>query len=281
MMPAMNGQDMDIPPEFARLLKRSGMEAHYRTFASYARGFYTGEPEHDALLDLKAEHSRNVFRHAHDMSLEAGIFAASAPLGRALLLAGLYHDLGRFPQYAQYRTFSDPQSVNHAHLSVREVKRLGFLGQEDDHVRGAALAAIAMHNRFAMPAADKDALLVGNALRDADKLDIMRIMADHLTGALPDAVVVLHAAPSQRVTPAVLEAVLARRLASYADLVTTTDFALLVCGWLYDLNFPWSRRAAVAGGYLGALFASLPRTRELAPFREQFSKDMSDYGRSA
>ena len=39
-------------------------------------------------------------------------------IARAGLLAGLYHDCGRFPQFCQYRTFVDAASVNHAHLSL-------------------------------------------------------------------------------------------------------------------------------------------------------------------
>lgn len=281
MMPAMNEQDAAATPEFLRLCAASDMAAHYRAFAAYARRFYTGDAAHDFHLDLKAEHSRNVFAHARDLAREEGVFAASPALSRALLLAGLYHDLGRFPQYARYKTFADPLSVNHAQLSVRECLRGGFLAGEERRVRHMALGAVFLHNRFTLPTVgNKDTILVCKALRDADKLDIMRVMASHLCDDSPDAVVALHVVQSPRFTPAILDAVRCRRLAAYTDMATTTDFALLVCGWLYDLNFPWSRRAAGASGHLATLLASLPENGELAPFKIQFQEDMVRYATS-
>ena len=271
MMPAMNA-----PLAFDDL-PDCGLTAQIRAFGAYARTFYTGAAEHDFHLELKAEHSRNVLGHACAIAAAEDVFRADAVRCRALLLAALYHDFGRFRQYDSYGTFRDAQSVNHAHMAVREVKRLRLLEGEAPRVRRLALAGIVLHNRFSVPAAmDADARLVADAVRDADKLDIMRVMAAHLTGEGPvDPVIALHAAPSPEASPAILEAVMARRLGAYADLATTTDFKLLVCGWLYDLNFPFSRQTAAAAGHLAALLASLPATPQLAAFRSRFQKDLT------
>ena len=271
MMPVMNACiAWDFPPEY-------GLDAHARAFREYAGSFYTGEPDHDFHLDLKAEHSRNVLGHACRIANAEDAFLADPFRRRALLLAALYHDFGRFKQYDQYRTFSDPQSVNHAHLAVREVKRLRLLDEEGPRIRHLVLVGIALHNRFAVPAGmDVDARLVANAVRDADKLDIMRVMAAHLTAEGPvDPVVALHVKASPDVSPAILSAVLERRLGVYADMATTTDFKILVCGWLYDLNYPFSRKAAVRDGHLASLLDSLPATAALADFKARYREDLT------
>ena len=270
MMPAMNAcpvQHHPIPD----------LEPHFRAFSAYARSFYNGEADHDSHLDLKAEHSRNVFAHARGIADCEELFLADQSQGRALLLAALYHDFGRFKQYDAYGTFSDAASVNHAHLSVREVKRLRLLDGEDERVRGLALAGIVLHNRFSVsPAMDADALAVAKAVRDADKLDIMRVMAAHLTGEGPvDPVVALNTVASPRVSPAVLAAFRERRLGFYGDMATTTDFKLLVCGWLYDLNYDFSRRTAAGEGHLTAILESLPDTEELAPHVAAYRQDLA------
>ncbi|SBV90936.1 Metal-dependent phosphohydrolase HD region [uncultured delta proteobacterium] len=270
MMPAMNAcaaPKHDIPD----------MEPHFRAFSEYARSFYSGEADHDFHLDLKAEHSRNVFAHARGIADGEEFFLADHGRRSALLLAALYHDLGRFRQYDAYGTFSDAQSVNHAHLSVREMKRLRLLDGEDERVRGLALAGIVLHNRFAVPRSmDADALAVAKAVRDADKLDILRVMAAHLTGEGPvDPVVALGTVASPRVSPAVLAAFSERRLGFYGDMATTTDFKLLVCGWLYDLNYAFSRKTAAGEGYLAAILESLPDTDELAPHVAAYRKDLA------
>lgn len=259
-------------------IERYSMEEHYASFMRYARTFYTGKPEHDMLIALKVEHSRNVFCQACAIAETEAVFAASPQRERALVLAGLYHDFGRFMQYSRYRTFDDAHSVNHARLAVHEAKRHGVLQGEERRVRHLALAAVLLHNRFAVPPRlDKDALKVTNALRDADKLDILRIMAAHLAGGrTADSVVVLGTRDSAEVSPRILSALSERRLCAYTDLRTTTDFKLLLCLWFYDLNYAFSRRRAVAEGYLQGIFASLPERDDLKAFKARFARDLAD-----
>ena len=269
----------NMPEAFESVMTRLRMDGYSQAFNAYVREFYTHDPDHDFHLDIKAEHSRNVFTHACGLAGAEEAFAAFPDRARALLLAAMFHDFGRFLQYHRYGTFSDAQSVNHGRLAVREVKRLGLLRTEPVHVRHAALAGIILHNRYSLPARLPEGIrYVAEAVRDADKLDILRIMASHLTGAVPpDPVVVLHAASSPEVSPAVLEAVMRRRLASYTDLATTTDFIILVCGWFYDLNFAWSRGVFAKSSYTRSLLAALPETEELAAFTAQYRSDLAPH----
>lgn len=293
MMPSMktslSGSFVTVPsgpPGLPGLAGPSGLAAsagsadisgHVRAFEDYARAYRTGEAGHDFHLDLKAGHSMNVLRHARDMAAAERVFADDPVLARAFLLCALYHDLGRFEQFARFGTFNDKTSVNHGRLSARELLRTGLLKGESARVRRLVLAGAALHNRFALPAGlTQDFRAVAGAVRDADKLDIMRIMASHLTsGADADPVVLLHVKSSAEASPAVLAAVMARRPALYTDMATTTDFALLVCAWIYDLNYPWSRRAAARSEHLAAIVDSLPRTPELGGFFTQYEKDLA------
>jgi len=40
---------------------------------------------------------------------------------------GLFHDIGRFKQYAVFGTFNDKISVNHARLGIRQIAFHGIL----------------------------------------------------------------------------------------------------------------------------------------------------------
>jgi hypothetical protein len=253
-----------------------GMAAHYERFIAYARSFRTGDKDHDARLCLKEEHTLGVLVQAEGIAGAEAVFRADPALCRALLLAALYHDLARFPQYARYHTFSDARSVNHGRWASRELGRLGFLDGEEPAVRRRARAAVLLHNRYALPGGlPEDILAVCQAVRDADKLDILRVMRANLgEGMRPDPVVIMNAADSQESTPHVLERVMARQLASFADIATATDFRLLLCGWFYDLNFAASRRMAVRTGNLHAILAVLSRIPAMASFVWQYSADL-------
>lgn len=270
---------MDTDTDTHTLAGRMDMRDYYGAFTAYAGSHHTGDEEHDRHLDLKVGHSRNVFRHARALAEAEEAFAAQPERARALALAALFHDLGRFMQYARYTTFNDAVSENHAHIAVREIQRLGLFRREEARVRHLALGAILLHNRFHIPEnMDADARAVTEALRDADKLDIMRVMAGHLAGPGPaDPVVALGVADSPEASPAIVAAVTERRLGLYGDMATTTDFTLLVCGWFYDLNYAWSRKVAASMGHLHTLAASLPRTEALAGFITRYTNELAAY----
>lgn len=228
-------------------------------FASYARGFFTGDEKEDLPLKVKLEHTTRVCGHALRIARAEAAFAD--PLAeRALRLAALFHDVARFSQYRRYHTFADALSVNHGAEGARIILAQKFLAGEAPELRRLVLAAVAMHNRMQVPprlcGLQRDVLY---ALRDADKLDIMRVLAESLSpGGSPDEVVLMHLkdAPGTCSEP-VLEALLQGRVAAYKDMRYYNDFRILLCTWIFDLGFAESRRIMKEEGQLARLVAGL------------------------
>ena len=98
-------------------------------------------------------------------------------------VAGLCHDVGRFPQYRRYRTFRDGISANHGRLGVEALTRYGGLDWLPPADRHLVRLAVAVHNRKLLPpavAARQDAAgTLVRIVRDADKLDIVRVIVDY------------------------------------------------------------------------------------------------------
>ena len=108
------------------------------------------------------------------------------PLDRACLLAALYHDVARFEQYLRWHTFRDRESCDHGQWGVRILKREQRLEDEAPAVRTLVLVAVGLHNRFALPPGLPEGMArICHAVRDADKLDILRVMDEHLSGPRP------------------------------------------------------------------------------------------------
>ena len=84
-------------------------EALFESFASMYLREHPGD-----MLRLKREHTYKVLAHARAIVAQEGLASQE---GRAALLAALYHDTGRFPQYVRWRTFSDAESENMAILA--------------------------------------------------------------------------------------------------------------------------------------------------------------------
>ena len=221
-------------------------------FAAYASGWFSGDAEDDGPLSLKLEHTYKVRAHAEELiGLEPSL--ADRDVARALRLAALFHDVARFEQYARYKTFSDELSRNHGIMGAQIIMRKGFLKKEPENIRRLVLAAVAMHNRLSLPERLPEKLrLVLEALRDADKLDILRIIEGYLqSGARGNDVVLMHLKDEPHsYSPAVLAALEQGRVALYRDMQFYNDFRILLCTWFFDLHFPASLRIVEREGHL-------------------------------
>ena len=96
---------------------------HRERFLAFVENYVAGAQ--NGPLRLKVEHSFRVLEHAELLAtteLSAAPEAADQETARAALLAALYHDCGRFPQFRDYHTFMDAQSVDHAQLGVDVIR---------------------------------------------------------------------------------------------------------------------------------------------------------------
>ncbi len=258
------------------------MERHLAWFEEFVNGFLTGEPEHDQHIRLKREHSLNVLAEARAILArerpgpDTGVGLAPC-LERAALLAALYHDMGRFPQYRTYATFRDDISENHAHLGVRTLRPLALIRALDAPLRALVLGAVVLHNRRSLPGRISPELrFAANVVRDSDKLDIVRIMLEHMRpGGKRSEVVMLHVADEpERYTPRIVRQIEARSIGDYALMRYGNDFALLLLSWVYDLNFACSRRAFLERGHAEEIFGLLPKVPELTRLKDRIYDDL-------
>ena len=248
----------------AEILSR-GLEEHRKRFFEYTESFK--DVPDAAPLRLKVEHTLKVFEHARRIVGSLG-GTISPELGRASILAALYHDCGRFPQFKEYRTFLDAKSVNHAVLSFQTMRDRAFLKEEEPRVRSLAQCAVLLHNRHKLsPMLDRDARFVTDVVRDADKLDILRIMVSYLTSALPERdAVLLHVKDEPGSwSPHIAEDVLAGRISNYSDLRFVNDFRLLLGMRMSELRFAETKLALAEGGLMDMVLSQLPDDEALRP----------------
>ena len=261
------------------------ISSHKIFFKAFFESFLAREQEDKAPLRLKYEHSMRVFEHAEQLA-GSGEFAAAAALlplpfpllERAALLAALYHDVARFPQFYRWRTFRDANSVNHGLYGVKILKSAAALKTESPELRRLAQSALVLHNRYHLPPnLPPEIRLIADATRDADKLDICRVFAAHLASGEPRSSTVLLSVKDdpELYSPKVLEDALARRVAAYADLRSVNDFRVLLGSWQYDLRFAFSRKRLAQEGHLQRLLEDLPRFPVFRAVREQLLADLN------
>ncbi|MEG6551837.1 HD domain-containing protein [Desulfocurvibacter africanus] len=239
------------------------LESHKRWFDAFVDGFRHGDPEDLRNVQLKHEHSLQVLAIAERIAASA---APDSRLHRLCLVAALYHDCGRFPQYVTYRTFNDTESINHGELGARVLRgHPEALEGLDSEGRRLVLGTVFLHNRKSVPTMLPEPLRhMLRVVRDSDKLDIMRVMLEHFDPDKPkNPVATLRLIDDpDRYTPTILDAAMRRVTPDYGQMRWLNDFKLLLLAWSFDLSFAASREVFRERGYLEQLASVLPKRPE-------------------
>lgn len=243
-------------------------------FQSYIKEFCFGTEEDLANIDLKKDHSLRVLQEAR--MLTASLQLAS-PLADIVHIAALLHDVGRFPQYRQFKTYNDRKSLNHARSGVAVMRGTDILDRLLPADRKLLLGAIFLHNRPVLPARLSAAqFLMVRIIQDADKLDIIPTVMANLDPAAPSSRVVSLglALDSDHYSEAVYKKIARRQPVDMSEMVWVNDFKLMLLGWLPTLNFPASRQAVLERRYPERLLALLPHRDELLTLGEDIRSSL-------
>jgi len=100
------------------------LDSFKRWFDAYTSRFFNEDEYVNAHLRVKREHTR---RTCEEILLLADRLALDDHQKRVAETIALFHDVGRFPQFAEYRTYNDGRSVDHARLGIEVLRREGVL----------------------------------------------------------------------------------------------------------------------------------------------------------
>ena len=229
-------------------------------FEDYIRQFSSDDPIVQESMDLKTEHTRRVCEAIVNIGGSLDLSREDLCMSEA---AALLHDIGRFEQYRRYRTFSDYRSEDHAALGVKVIKANRLLDGLESAMADIIVRVVGYHNRASMPAGeDERCLFFLKLLRDADKVDIWRVVTGYYQNARHNRnqTIELDLPDGPQISDSVYKALMNGKLVQMADLKTLNDFKLLQIGWIYDINFPRTFQIVRENGYLEVIRDALPDT---------------------
>jgi hypothetical protein len=243
-------------------MNQNDLEHLKKWFADYVAGFYTDNPADNNTIHLKEKHTKHVCENMMLLGNALGLSDEEMVLTETM---ALFHDIGRFKQYATYGTFKDVDSENHALLGLRELMAHHVLDACTKDERQWITKAIANHNAVEIPKDENGkTLFFIRLLRDADKLDIWRVFIDYFKtrDKAPNPVVEFGLPDDPSFSPQVLSALSEERFVRFEDLRTLNDFKLLLLSWVFDLNFTCSIQLVKDRGYIEKIGAFLPDSQE-------------------
>ena len=232
-------------------------------FSDFTESFYSSNEEDQRNIMLKVEHTRNVRKNILQIAEGLSLNKDDTRLAETV---ALFHDIGRFPQYAEYKTFRDAISLSHGLLGMKTLIREGVLERLPGDERDLILKAVNFHGAFSIPTTfHEETVFFLKMVRDADKVDIFRVFLEYYeTPPEERASATAFGVPdTPEYSKIMLSSIYDRQVASYMYIRTENDFKLLKLSWIYTLYFDESVRLLRDRGHIERLIKKLPQTDEI------------------
>lgn len=228
-------------------------------FAHYVDGYDSSDPK----VRLKIEHTYRVASLAQRIARSLSLPSADVDLA---WLCGLVHDVGRFEQLRRYGTFFDAASVSHAQVGVDVLFGEGRIRDylddpsEDQLIR----TVVAEHSDYRLPDdLDERTRRFATILRDADKLDILRVNCTFTCEDIYD--VPEGEMRASTLSPSVVETFYEHHTILRREKRTPADLLVGHAAFVFELVWPESLRIACEQGYAVRMLSRTfdqPQTQE-------------------
>jgi HD superfamily phosphohydrolase YqeK len=258
-------------------MNKEQLDKFKRWFDGFVAGFYCDDDYVNANIKLKEDHSKRVCDEILFLAEELKLGENKRLLAETI---GLLHDVGRFPQFVKYRTYHDPRSINHCLLAVSVLKEHKVLDVLEPAEKQIILNAIEYHGLKQLPEnLDDDTLLFCRLIRDADKLDIYRVVIQAYTQQRddPDNFKFEMELPDEPIcSPDIIQAILNGEHIDYAKLRTWNDMKLINLAWLYDVNFIPTLKRIKQRRAIETIIELLPDTPDIRKVRDKVLSYIED-----
>lgn len=248
-----------------------------RAFADYVKHYDPSDPK----IKLKIVHTSHVAELCEKIADSLGLSEEDRDLA---WLLGMLHDVGRFEQLRRYGTFSDADSIDHAQFGAEllfgDAWLIGdyadYAKDEKDDVVRLMRTAIESHSAYRLSEAlDERTLLFCQILRDADKIDILRVNVEVPLEEIYNTTT--EELKNARITPEVMEAFSQEHAVLKSLKKTPVDHVVGHMALVFELVYPISVRIVKQQGYLDRLMNFSSDCEETARQFEILREHMRSY----
>ena len=209
----------------------------------------------NTMIRHKVEHTYRVARNCELIAKSLGMSEEEETFAWFM---GLLHDIGRFEQVRRYGTFIDSVSVDHAEFGADLLFSEGVIDRFPvEGLSEASLTlletAIRQHNKLSLPEGlDERSTRFCDLLRDADKIDIFRVVAElpfeQRIGSSKDLI-----QEGDEANDEVMTCVREHRCVPRKIRKTRFEGRISHCCMAFEVMYPESRRLIREQGFLNSL----------------------------
>lgn len=151
-----------------------------------------------------------------------------------ITLSCLLHDLGRFDQWRDFKTFKDEESFDHGDYAYNYITDNNYLRKytDNDKYDKEILFSIKNHNKYEIEKSSDSEVLFAKIVRDSDKVDIL------LSGSIT--MFLNYKKNDYSISDLVYNCIMNEFAINYKDTNNTIEIGLVGLAMIYDLNFKFS-----------------------------------------
>ena len=274
-----------------------------KTFQEYTDRYDSTNPK----IKLKIDHTYRGANLCEQIAQSLELSAAEVDLA---WLSGMMHDVGRFEQLRRYNTFSDAQSIDHARFAVELLYDEGLIADYVPEISTTELVAdartwrsmgganesptaqsedmplsdilqtlriaIGEHSAYRIQKGlDERTRMFCQILRDADKVDIFRVICDtpmeEVYGFQTKDIL------RSAITPEVMQAFYEHHAVLRKLKKCPADYIVAHGSLTFELVYPESLRIAKEQGYLKQMMSFQSENPDTAEIFEDLRKDLNGY----
>lgn len=219
--------------------------------------------EYGEMIELKIKHTLRVVDLCEKIAKSLNLTDEEIYIAKII---GLLHDIGRFEQWKQYKTFRDLESIDHADFGVEILKKDNYLRKyiEDNKYDEIILKSIEYHNKYEIPKdLDEKTNMFAKLIRDADKIDILYLFT---TGELKREL------EDVEFNENIYQTLLNKKCINRKDLKTKTDRLAVPIGFIFDINYKESFKCLKETKYIETIINNYKEQTNNIKLKEQLEE---------
>ena len=217
-----------------------------KAFKEYVKKY---NPE-DEKIKIKIAHIERVAENSKRIAENLNLSQEDIELAE---LIGLLHDIGRFEQVRLYHTFVDKDSINHGEYGAKVLFEDGLIRKfiKDDKFDRIIKLDIVNHNRADIEEGlTEREKLHAKIIRDADKTDIFTILISGDKKAIWEKADL----SDDKISDEIYREFVEDKRINYKERKTSADILVSHFNYVYDLNFPETRKIIRDNKYIDKLY---------------------------
>ncbi len=232
-------------------------------YDAYVSEFSSENNEIQINIDLVKEHNSRVLENVSELGLSINLEESDLLI---LQTAAMLHDIGRFKQLVKHNTYADNDESNHIKIGLDVIREHNVLNDLEEVDRILIEDCVKFHDTSVLPKInDEYSLNLIQLLRDADRIDVLRIVSEYYTHKkiYPNRHLDMELKDMPGISKEISKAIMDEKIANRDDVKNVNDLKLSQMSWIFDMNNKRSFKMISEKGYVKAIFETLPKNDDV------------------